>query len=461
MMLHLKDFFAPLNLSNVFVLILFVGCCEIIGYRLSRLFTEKIPPFLRGATWLLGMGIIVLLYFLSHYFVPFSFPTILIILIVLMIPSVKYYIEGRGLKSLLVFLKGNIVPLIIVLLILPQVFVKSSQPPYVWDEMAYHFISPYTLYFEKVWNTGTSLYLNLPRLLELAFISLFSLTKTYSVARLLSFSIFITFLITAYSFLKNRFGYLMAIAFFVLMLAFPENFILWSTLGYVDVGTTSLVMIGFISLLDYYFDRNYQSLMFGFAFFGMAIGSKYSALTQFLTFLLISAFLLLRKKEMLILKSKKFLIGLVISFVLGGYWYLKNLIITGNPIYPLLFGCKFEKCEAINFGYTTPLTISNIYTIYSRIFSNNKFLEIMFFLSLIFSLALGLKMVKKLVLLILLFITVEIIFVRHISGFEARYFYHWQVFSVLVIVVPLAVSKNLKIFQISANKIRKWIVNKI
>src|SRR3989344_8249080 len=193
-MLNLSDFFGPLNISNLLIFFSFVACCEIIGYRPAKLFIGKIPYFLRGAIWLLGMGIVVFAYFLSHYFVPYSFPTILFVLIVLLVPTVKYYIGEKGLKSLSDFLRDNKLPLFIVLLVLPQVFVKSSQPPYVWDEMSYHYISPYTLYFEKVWDTGVSLYLNLPRLLDTAFISLFSLTKTYSVARLLQFSIFVTFL---------------------------------------------------------------------------------------------------------------------------------------------------------------------------------------------------------------------------------------------------------------------------
>ncbi|OGM15586.1 hypothetical protein A2V56_00230 [Candidatus Woesebacteria bacterium RBG_19FT_COMBO_42_9] len=460
-MLNLSDFFGPLNISNLLIFFSFVACCEIIGYRPAKLFIGKIPYFLRGAIWLLGMGIVVFAYFLSHYFVPYSFPTILFVLIVLLVPTVKYYIGEKGLKSLSDFLRDNKLPLFIVLLVLPQVFVKSSQPPYVWDEMSYHYISPYTLYFEKVWDTGVSLYLNLPRLLDTAFISLFSLTKTYSVARLLQFSIFVTFLLTAYSFLKQRFGIAMAIAFFVMTFFYRENFLLWSTFGYVDIGTTSFVMIGFISFLDYFLDRNSDSLKFSFAFFGMAIGSKYSALTQFVSFLLIAAFLVLLRKEALILKSKKLLAGVALSLVLGGYWYVKNLIVTGNPIYPILFGCRLENCETISFGYTTPFIISNIQAIYSRIFLDDKFLQTMLIVSIVLSLTLGLKKVKNMVLFILLFVAIEIILIRNITGYDGRYFYHWATFSILILVAPLAALKEVKIFQLLWNKIKKKAYHEI
>jgi len=452
-MLHLGDFFAPLNISNLLIFFFFVACCEIIGYRLARLFIGRIPYFLRGATWLLGLGIVVFIYFLSHYFVPYSFPTILFVLIVLLVPSLKYYIDEKGLKSLSDFLRNNKLPLFIVLLVLPQVFVKSSQPPWVWDEMAYHYISPNTLYFEKVWDTGSSL----PRLLDTAFISLFSLTKTYSVARLLSFSIFITFLITTYSFLKQRFGIAIAMAYFVMALFYRENFLLWSTFGYVDIGTMSFVMIGFISFLDYFRDKNFSSLQFSFAFFGMAIGSKFSALTQFLSFLLISAFLILKRKDTSILKRKKLLAGGILALLLGGYWYIKNLILTGNPIYPILFECRLENCETISFGYTTPFIISNISTIYSRIFLYDKFLQAVLIVSIVLSLAFGLKKIKNVVLFILLYVAIEIILIRNIAGYDGRYFYHWATFSILILVAPLTVLDNVKLFPLLWNKIKKKV----
>src|SRR3989344_3989031 len=58
-MLNLSDFFGPLNISNLLIFFSFVACCEIIGYRPAKLFIGKIPYFLRGAIWLLGMGIVV------------------------------------------------------------------------------------------------------------------------------------------------------------------------------------------------------------------------------------------------------------------------------------------------------------------------------------------------------------------------------------------------------------------
>ncbi len=446
-MLNLGSFFAPLNFFNTSIFLLYIGCCEVIGYRLTRLFVKEIPFFLRGAIWLLGFGIIVFVYFLSHFFVPLSYPTVFFILIILMLLSAKFYVDEMGYKSVLGFLKNNTTSLIIILTILPIIFVKSSLPPYMWDEMAYHYISPYTLYFEKVWNFGNGFYQNLPRVLDTGYVSLFSLTKTYAVARLLSFTIFITFLITAYSFIKERFGLVAATAFFVLTLFYKENFLLWSTFGYVDIGTMSFVMIGFFLLLDYFFDKKIESLQFGLAFFGMAVGSKYSALTQFLTFFVFSVFILIRNKGAKFLLNKKLLVGLILFFVLGGYWYFKNLIVTGNPIYPILFGCKFPVCESIDFGYTTPLIFSNILAIFSRVFLGQIFLERAFMASVILLFTIGDIKAKKTTIFVLVFVAVEILFVRNITGYDGRYFYHWPILAILVVILPTSVLKGVGAFK--------------
>lgn len=454
-MLNIYDFFSPLNIVNISVLVLSIIYCDIVGYWISRFFIGELKPFLRGSVWLLGLGLVVFIYFLSHYFVSYSSPLILLLLLILVILPMKFFFKEKAYLSLFLFLKSNIYPIIIVVLILPIIFIKASQPPYVWDEMAYHFISPYMVNYEKVWNTGTSFYMNLPRLMDTAYISLFSLTNTYSVSRLLSFSVFTTFLLMGYSFLKQKFGFGLAIVFFVLTYFYPENYLLWSTFGYIDIGTTSFVMIGFFLLLDYLYDKTFSSLQYALAFFGMALGSKYSAVTQFLAFIIISVVLMFIRKDFSAAKNKKILIGFTLFLFLGGYWYVKNFILTGNPIYPILFGCKFSVCENIDFSYTFPFTISSLPIISSRIFLNNLFLPVLSVTSIVVSLTLGSDKIKKMVLTILCFTAIEILLLKNISGFEGRYFYHWQVFAVLIIVAPLFVLNKVKILQFIKEKIKK------
>lgn len=438
-MLNINNFFSPLNLSNISILFFFIFYCEILGYWVSRKFIGEIKPLLRGSIWLIGLGVVVFVYFLSHFYLSYASTANLILLAVINIVPTIFYFKEKAFVGLFNYLKSNVIPIVIVSLIMPIIVVKASMPPYVWDEMAYHFISPHDVYFEKAWNFGSSFYMNLPRLMDTAFISLFSLTNTYSPARLLSFFVFISFLLMAYRFLKEKFGLGLAIAFFAFTLFHPENYLLWSTFGYIDIGTTSFVMIGFFMLLDYFYDRNISSIQYAIIFFALAVGSKYSAVTQLLTFGLITSTLFILRKDYLLFKDRRLFLSLIMFLILGGYWYIKNYFIAGNPIYPILFGCKFEACENIDFGYTFPFTFSNISIISSRIFMNDLLLPKIFISSIVVSLTLGSKKVKELLLLVSFFVFIEVLFLRNISGFEGRYFYHWQIFTVLVTVLPLFV----------------------
>ena len=144
-------------------------------------------------------------------------------LVILLIPSLPVYFKEKGWQSLTKFWKDNYLPLLLLLPVLPLVFIKASLPPWIWDEMAYHYISPYTLFYEPAWKLSSGFIENLPRLLETSYIALFSLTKTYATARLLHLTIFITALITVYKFMKDHLGQIPALLAFTLLLYHGEN----------------------------------------------------------------------------------------------------------------------------------------------------------------------------------------------------------------------------------------------
>lgn len=444
-MLNLGDFFAPLNIYNVFILFVFVFCAEVVGYRFVSYFSKTIPTYLRGSIWLLGLGLIIFLYFLSHFPFPYNGPALIVILITTFILSIRFYLKDKGLKSLVSFFKENKIPLIIILIILPKVIIKASLPPYLWDEMAYHYISPYTLNFEKNWQILNSFYQNLPRLLETLYIALFSLSKTYAISRLIHFMIFISALLSVHTYLRQKFNTWTAILFFIATLFYGENFLLWSTLGYVDVGTTSFVMISLISFIDFYFLYKKQLLLFSLAFMGMAIGSKYSAITQLLSLSIITLWIFLFKRKLNFLKNKLLISSFILLIIMGGYWYIKSFIFTGNPIYPFLFGCKFSSCETMSLTYTNVITLSNAQLIFSKVFLGNKFLETMFGISIFLITLMGNSFTRKMLIIIFTFIIVEIVLVRSISGYDVRYFYHWQILAILIIIMPLGLLKLKKI----------------
>ncbi len=438
-MLKLDDFFAPLGIANLTIFFAFLASCEIVGFSLAKVFIKKIPDFLRGAIWLLGLGLVVFSYFLSHFFIPYAWPAIGICLAILLIPSLPIYIKEKGWQSLTKFWKGSYLPLLLLIPVLPLIYIKASLPPYIWDEMAYHYISPYTLYYEKAWQFGAGVYGNFPRLLETAFIALFSLTKTYVAARLLQFSIFITALVVAYRFLKESLGILAAILFFALLLFHGENLLLISTWGYIDVGAASLVFIAFICLIGYLLESKIETLVTGVAFLGMAIGVKYSALIPLSASLMITLFLAFKKDFFNKKYFKSYLLSLFLFLILGGYWYIKNFFYTGNPIYPFLssfIGCKFSRCPEISPAWAYPFTLTHAKDILLQVLGGNKQLIKFFLLSIPLSLFHVSKRVRKIAYFLMTLVVIEVLLAAVSFKYETRFFYHWQFLSALLIVLP-------------------------
>lgn len=437
-MIKLSDFFAPLGLINLTVFFAFLASCEIIGFSLARVFIKKIPDFLRGAIWILGLGLVIFLYFLSHFFVPFAFPTIVFCLLIPLFPSIRIYLRKRGWQTIIPFLRKSIFPLVLFLPLLPWVFIKGSLPPYSWDEMAYHYISPASLYFERGWWAGVGFHENLPRFLETAYIALFSLTKTFAVARLLHLSVFIAGLLVIYHFLKNQLGQLASIIFFALILFYGENLLFKATLGYIDVGTASLAMIGIICFLDFFLERKSGVLIIGLAFWGLAAGAKYSSLIPLASCSLIILSIIIKERLFQREYLKAYFVGFFLFLLLGGYWYLKNLVYTLNPIYPFFFKCQLERCYQLTSIGNISFSFSNIKPIFLSVLGGSHFLLGFFLISLSFILFSFKKSKKKIFYFLGLMIVLETFFARHLFKFSPRFFYHWSFLSMILVVLPIS-----------------------
>jgi len=445
-MIKLSDFFSPLGVINISIFFSFIACCEIIGFSLAKTFIKKIPEFLRGAIWLLGLGLIVFFYFLSHFFLPFSFPTIIISLGILLIPSIKIYLEEKGWQSLFLFLRWSRLPFVLLLPILPLVFIKCSLPPYTWDEMAYHYISPYILYHEQVWRFGSSFAENLPRLLETAYIALFSLAKTYTTARLLHLSIFITALMVVYKFLKDNFGQIPALVYFILSAYHSEDLFFQATIGYIDVGTSSLIIIGVICLISFLLKNEIEFLIFGAAFWGMAAGAKYSALTPMVVYLLMVLVIFFKRRLWKREYLKNYLLAILFFIILGGYWYFKNVIYKGNPFYPFLFEGEIGRySKGVVFAWwTTPFSLANASSILLEVLSESRYLVFFLLLSVPLSFLHSEKTVRKLALILVVGFCLEVLIAAQVSNYEPRFFYHWQFLTILLMVLPMTPLFNYK-----------------
>ncbi len=198
MLLKLSDFFQPLNFQTLFYFLLLFLFLDILGTFLKKILIKpEREDESRVINWLIGLGFFIFVWFIVGFFVLPQRTPIIISIVVLFLASIPSYLKNKEVVKLIRTLWQVRIPILLISFLLPAVFVKASLPPYYSDEMAYHFINPSALTRDLwvFWKFNGGLYMNLPRILDTFFILIFSLTKTYSIARLFHFTILATSLI--------------------------------------------------------------------------------------------------------------------------------------------------------------------------------------------------------------------------------------------------------------------------
>lgn len=463
--MQLSDFFHPLNIQNLFLFILIVFGFDVVGFFLAQLF--HLSHSLRVGFWIIGLGVFVFVWFLLHYFIPFLPEYVSITMLVLTIGGLPLYIKEKAFFSLVKELV--IFPWLFLLLIpfLKPLYFLDSFPPYLWDEMAYHYYSPAQLVSEKKWDyvdpinsDSLNLFAMTPRFLDTAFVLMFAMTKTYATARLLHTSIFLTSILVMSKMLRKYLSFLPALVFTVLALYLNLTVLLGATTGYTDSGTASLLILFLASCVGWLVEKKHSFVLAMIIFGALAMGGKYTSVSFLVAggISLVSMEVLLQKKWLLISlqmvrshRQKLVRSGLKQSFtilllmlVFGGYWYIKNYLVSGNPIYPFLFHCwkGVLHCGVKNdffASWTIALAPQNYQVIIESIFQHYSL-----YVATVFGLTLALFgsiILKKWSLFILslflpLTIIVEVFISAGVSGFELRYFSHWLFFVPLLLALP-------------------------
>lgn len=397
--------------------------------------------------WLIGFGFYIFLWFLAGFVIRPTQTMILGSAIILLAFTLPWYIKNKEYLHFFNQLKTLLPFILVVVPFLPALFVKASLPPYYSDEMAYHFISPYAVnnQLADVWRFDGGVLSNAPKLIDTFFVLGFSLTKTYSVVRLTLFTILATSVIFVGHFLRKRFNFFVGFFFVLLFFSLPQNIVFTSTVGFVDIPAYSFFILGLIfstfSLLDK--NNKFEILTLATIFLAMSLGTKYTIITAFIPIVLMLLILNLSIFKSLFGKPiiKRFIYLMFLFLIFGGYWYIKNLIIYGNPIYPFLFPCwgKYAidcKTGASFFGeWTTKVNFENITTILQSLIPGGKPIIIMAFLSTFSVFSKNSVKEKKLVIFLLFIFILELIGLKFLSGFYIRYHQHMQILLLLSITI--------------------------
>jgi 4-amino-4-deoxy-L-arabinose transferase-like glycosyltransferase len=140
-----------------------------------------------------------------------------------------------------------------------------------------------------------------------------------------------------YLYLKNKVGREWGLFGAFIFLSTPIVIRL-STMAYVDLGMTFFTTASLLALLQWresdYRDGLWMAL--SAIAMGLALGSKYNALIAWFFLNLMVVFYYSRDRGGTGQALKKGILFFTLTLLVASPWYIKNMVLTGNPLYPLL-----------------------------------------------------------------------------------------------------------------------------
>ncbi len=212
--------------------------------------------------------------------------------------------------------------------------VIAFAPAFRYDSLNYHLTLPKAYLFqERITDIPWLVMSGMPQISEMIYLVLMSLGGESSI---LVFNWVIGTLIGLglFSFIENRLNGEVA---WVTVASLFGGYTFSSALswGYVDLMAAFFGLAVFLAWVEFYEKRNYPYLLLSGVFCGLAFGCKYPAGVIFLALFFTLLFLIFRKKIDHPIKA-------LVCFCLGAAlfalpWLLKNLVFSGNPVYPFFF----------------------------------------------------------------------------------------------------------------------------
>ena len=156
-------------------------------------------------------------------------------------------------------------------------------------------------------------------------------------AKLIHFGCGLFISYTVYVLCKKYFSRTAAVVAAVIFYTVPLSMMVsWKTAIELGIGVFETLMI--FCFVSYMNDNNKKWLVFSGIMCGFALGSKYTSVLSFGSILATLLIWAVVKKENIKTIITVLLYFIVPAVVVSSPWYLRNIILTGNPLFPYLYG---------------------------------------------------------------------------------------------------------------------------
>ena len=461
--MQLIDYFQTFTLINFTIFGVFLLLMDFLGYSIAKIL--KITTVFRPVYWLIGFALFSFEWFVLHFFMPFR-PSLVWLSLIPLVTFAIFTVRKYSLKQFSLFWKEGLVLLFLLVPFAKALFFHTALPPRLWDEMAYHFYSPMRVDKEVSWNFSHPLqsgefdfYMMLPRTIDVMYILIFSITHTYATAQLLHLLIVLSSILVVSKFFSEKGGLLPAVVFQFLFLFLNTELLFDATTGYIDSATAAIVILPLVALFLYVQKPTAKNLMTTVLLSSLSMGTKYTALSFLASSWLIALLLVLltnskiidqvikNKKKILLVSLNTLGVLLVVSVLFGGYWYLKNMIMTGNPTHPFTFfcqACSLGTAKLQGWGYLD-FSVENIVEIFYPLFHLFRDLVFLFFLSIVLLFYFSWKNKTKdwqLLILAAGGVLLEVLLVSRVGNYATRFFYHWFILTSFIFSLPFLFFKQ-------------------
>jgi len=333
-----------LELGLLTILLLLAIC---LGRKILRHFKVKFNSFFEEILFsialglgiisysVLGLGLLGLLY-------GWLFSILLVILTIFLSSEVKETLKGIWQRVTSIswerFTPRNITLGAVIVGVILINFSGALAPSTSFDALVYHLAVPHIyIQHHRIIPLPYNLYSNFPLTGEMLY-TLAMLLYNHILAHLIHFSLGLLTMLALFSFARRYFTQKTALLASCIFYTTPYVVHL-STAALVDLTLSFFIILGLYALINYFTSKKNSWLVLSALNCGFALGTKYTAILLSFALLLTGIILkmAIEDRERFSSIMKKVALFSLIAIGVASPWYLKNIVFTGNLVYPFFY----------------------------------------------------------------------------------------------------------------------------